>query len=745
MDRAVTVEGRARTSSRLAQLSGPATLVFLLAYLLFWGVHAGAPLGDMVRATLAVLLTQVFPGVVLWRLVRPRRGWWLEDIAIGFGLGAMVAMLVQVLAGFLDLWWLSAVLTLGLAAAILAVPVTRRRVMEAETTPLPWWWVPLVATTVIASIPSTRGYFRGQPLSWPSGSRVLQVDTYLHLALSGQMAHRGPTTFPWVLSEPLGYHYLAHSWVAQVGMTSGAGLDVVLLRFMPLVVPVMIVFAVAAAAVRLSGRAWAGPIAALICLLPGLMNVVGATTPRSPMNPLSPTLGISAPLLITLIVLLVLRWRREAARGSGILVVALACTAAGTKGSTTPLLVAGAGLAIVAMVFLNRALVRRVALDLVLLVVGLVLAVKLIFQGAGGGLHFSVADAAEQTWARGLVPMDTGAGQLTAVAMAAFGVFSTGLVGLVLLLVRRWRIDPTPWLLLGGGAAASGAIALFGHPGASQGYFSLNAVPMLALAATCAIVVLVEELPRRVLWTTAAVSAAGGLVATHLVPALLLGSGSAPDLGAVLTDISAGVLVLIVTMVAASVLAGQQRGLVAVGALGTAVLVGGMSINIEVLRAPAPAPSPNVRVDTTLAVSAAQVRAARWIHNHSDDDDLVMSNRHCIQPRDEPSDGCDSRRWLVAGYSERQVLLEGWNAVPKTVEIAPHGRDSVTVPYWKPDLLRLNDGFIARPTAEAADRLRDMGVRWVYVEYTRPHADTLEPFAQKRFHAPGVDVYELEP
>ena len=140
-----------------------------------------------------------------------------------------------------------------------------------------------------------------------------------------------------------------------------------------------------------------------------------------------------------------------------------------------------------------------------------------------------------------------------------------------------------------------------------------------------------------------------------------------------------------------------------------------------------------------------QVRAAHWIRDHSDVDDVVMTNRHCSVPRDDPADGCDSRRWLVAAYGERQMLLEGWTAVPKSAEIAPEGRDSITVAYWKPELLALNDGFIANPSRAAARDLYERGVRWVYVENTRPHARTLEPFATERFRARGVRVYELEP
>jgi hypothetical protein len=34
-------------------------------------------------------------------------------------------------------------------------------------------------------------------------------------------------------------------------------------------------------------------------------------------------------------------------------------------------------------------------------------------------------------------------------------------------------------------------------------------------------------------------------------------------------------------------------------------------------------------------------------------------------------------------------------------------------------------------------------VRWIYVDHTRPYAETLEPYATLRYQTPDVDVYEF--
>ncbi len=91
------------------------------------------------------------------------------------------------------------------------------------------------------------------------------------------------------------------------------------------------------------------------------------------------------------------------------------------------------------------------------------------------------------------------------------------------------------------------------------------------------------------------------------------------------------------------------------------------------------------------------------------------------------------------------MLVEGWTATPRATQIAQDGRDSIAVDYWKPEILELNDTFIAAPTADAQRRLWDLGVRWVYVETTRPHANDLSPYATLGVRTPTASVWKLNP
>ncbi|MEP6856618.1 MAG: hypothetical protein ABJA33_14170, partial [Pedococcus sp.] len=727
-------------SGRRGVLSG-ATLALAAVVLLLWGIKWGVTPRQAIGFTLVVVLTQVLPGVVIWRAVRPRVGWWVEDVALGFAVGSGLAMAVQVPAGLLGWRWLSIVGPLLLAAPVVVAPALRRRVLRSRTSPLPWWWYPAVALTFLGGVPQLRGYFRMTPFHWHSGARALDVDTYFHLAVAGELADRGPLRYPWVDSEPLGYHYFAHAWMAQVGRASNIDLEVVLLRLTPLLMPVVVCLAVAVVAVRISGRAWTGPLAALLAMLPGLVLPFGFASTRLPMTPLSPTLGLSVPLLMALVALLVVRWRGEAQRGSWVLVPLLALAAAGTKGSSTPLLVAGAGLAAVAMMVFARRRALPVVVDAGLMLAGLIFALVVVFRASGEGLHQSFIEAAQQSPVGTVLGTDGTGTVVFDSALSVFASLALGMLGALVVVCTPWRRHPEGWLLAGGGGAGASAIAFFAHPGSSQGYFALSAIPLLSLVTVCGLAVAVDDWPTRRVGTVAVVGALAGVLAAWLALRLLgpVTSGGLARAGAA---VLLGTGIIAVAVLAGVLLARQRRMVGGIVALGLTLAAAGAATSVDGLIQPPPAVAGPVNRDSMLAITMGQINAARWIRDHSDRLDLVMTNRHCVTPQNGHL-GCDNRWFPVAAYSQRQVLVEGWTGTPRSVQEGPVGRENMTVPYWHPELLDLNDRFIARPTRADQQRLIKLGVRWVYVDFTLPHQRTLAPFATLRFQTRTAAVYEL--
>lgn len=737
-----------RTRGRLGRWSSSAVsglvLVAATVGFLATAVAADLPVRSAAAALVGLLITQLLPGFLVWRVVRPVHGWWIEDVMMGLAVGFTLAIGAQTIAGWTGLTWISGGVGIALAVLLLAVPLTRRRIRRVRTSTLPLWWTPVVAATALFGLQGLAQYYRVVPLTWPSGFRTPHIDAYLHLALAAQLQHRGPTSFPWVEDAPMAYHWFSHAWVAQVATVSGTGLDEVLFRFMPALMPLTIVLVVAIAAVRLTGRPWTGPVAAVLTMAGGEVNVFGLLTPAYPVSALSPSLAPSVPLLIAIVVLLNFRWRGGMSRAGLVLLPLLALAAAGTKGSTMPLVVAGLGLAFVAMAVFDRSRLRGVLLDLLLVTGMLVLALVVVFQGSDSGLHVQPHDAAMAT------PPLRQLGQTTLIAMA-FSSIATVLAILARGTALLWRFgtaegrrDPMTWLLAGGGIAGAAAIAVFAHPGASQYYFARTAGPLLALGSAVGLVTMVDRMGRRA-WRAILTGVAFG-PAFVLLPVELIGKLTPKNGG--LTQavelIGIAALVLVVAGVVASLATPRLRVAAFVAAVTCAILAGGVTIVVKAQVDAAPIRDlPAVSPTTSLAVGRDQIEAARWIRDHSSVHDLVMTNRHCTRPIEPVR--CDSRRFVVSAFSERQLLVEAWTPTVEANKLGPEGRQSIYVNYWKPDILALNDGFVEHPDADQQRRLQDLGVRWIMVDFTRPHAQTLEPFAKERMRNAWAAVYELPP
>lgn len=714
------------------------------AVFLVFAIRAGLPVSAMATGLFAVTLTQVMPGVLVWRLVRPRDGWWTEDVVMGLAIGACLAVATQTVAGLVTASWVSLVVGPLLAGLLVLVPSWRTRIVHARTQSLPAMWGPLVAGASLLLLEFTQAFYRTVPFSWDVGFRTTYIDIPFHLALVGQLLQRGPTEMPHVMSEPLQYHWFSHAWMAQISASSGMNPDAVLLRFVPPLITVAVVCAVSIAAVRVSGWTWAGPVVALLAVAAGNLNVVNGTSTGRLVAYSSPSLAFGALVLVPLVVVLTIRWRGGAHAGLAVLVPVLAVIAAGAKGSTLPVLLAGTGLAWVASLFFPDPEVRRrIGVDLVLLTAILVFGFLAIFGGSASGLALDPAGALRS---RGpardvLAQIDTPGFLLwgTAAVLLAATVVARG-IGLSALLVhRRLRHDPVTYLLLGTGLAGVAAVSMLTHPGRSQAYFLWSAAPLLAIGSAVGLAALAERLGRTG-FPAVVCGVATGLGA-HLIIGRLREAVFAEN--AVGMAAAGWGTLLVGGAVAAAVVLRWHRGSnpqsVVVTVLVVTVLTAAtVPIVLEKITPSLPSNNRSLTADAPHAFSADQVDAARWLRDHSQPRALIMTNRHC-QLR-EP-ERCGNRRFFVAAYTERPVLVEGWGYTPSwwADDSEPKGHRQ----FWDPELLMLNDGFLRAPTKEDGARLRALGVKWVYIDKTTGYSRRLSTFARPRHETEWAWILEL--
>lgn len=717
----------------------------LLAAILELAALRGASHRDLLVASLVVLAVQAVPGVIVWRLVRPRDGWHVEDLVMGVAVGAAVAVPSQVLSVALSWSPLSWLTPLVIAGTLLLVPATRRRVREARCAGLPRAWGVAVAAACVIPVLMAGRFFLQEPLRW-SGWGVQYVDLPYHLALVGEVSHHFPPQYPQVAGEPLHYHWFAHAWIAQVAGDSGASPDTVLIRFMPALIAVLVPLGTAVVALRVSRLPWAAPVAAAVAFSFVDLDVWGLVRASLPVNPQSPSQGFGMLLLLPTVALLVSRWRGEARAGGTLVMVALMALAGGSKGSVLPVLVCGLALAALAALVTKSSVRRLIGLDLVVVSGLLAIVVKTVFGGSDGGVTWAPLKALSRIPGQsftGAASPATGAALVVVVILALVVMYLGAAAAAVPLTDRTIRRDPAAWLLAGCAAAGAGAVLFTSRSGQGQYYFLWAAeVPLGVLVGWGIGLFLRRSAHRLAVTALGVVTGLGAVVLTQQLWGPL--DERTERLGAAVAALATFIAAVALVAATSVFMLGtcrvrRWRSGVAVALVATAVagLVPALYGSFDALP-----DEPRATATSKNAFHSGQIAAARWIRGHSDPDDLVMTNRHCQGP-EKP--GCDRARFFVTAYSERRVLVEGWAYTERanTLNLGTPEYDPGSGPFSDPELLALNDGFISDPSMEAGRALYDLGVRWVFVDATAPHAGTLEPYARLRFKTATARIYEL--
>ncbi|MET3986366.1 hypothetical protein [Streptomyces sp. PvR034] len=743
-------------------------------------------LGDIGRYAFYVLWGVLLPGTLVYRSLRRRPHTLVEDLAFGAVTG--LALELAAWAVFMALGLQSAVTLWPLAVVIpfALVPRLRRHWRVRGYTPVPMGWSWSIAATVAA----TTGYLyrvymdRNPVLPLTDQTRQF-VDVSYQMSLAGNAKHNFPLTLPQVSGEPLEYHWFAFVHEAMTSMVGHIDLPVVQLRLMIPALVALTVVITAVVAWRLSGKAWAGPVAALLIFLVGEFNGGPAWTPfGSPQTTLmvwaSISMTYSIPLLLALIGVVGEGLRERSAddpvpalgRTAVVTLVALfAVASCAAKATSVPVTLAG--LALAGLVVLVRT--RRIPW-LIVVMGGAVGAAQLfstavIFNFKSYGLEVAPLSNIQALWAD---PMDlrSGLGQFVLVALVWFAFLLNTQLRLVGALPLLWRgklkLDSVQWFLLGGTIAGPAVYLLLN--GWNSSYFTHAGLAFGVLLSGWGYAEAFEraKLSARGRWALAAASALFTLAlvwvfvvhgpgwehrVTHAISTRnpgadsLLGAfaTSATGMGpaaALAPMVAAGLVLVLLAAVGALLwwLAARrftslrQRGTVV---LLSAALLAGAPTLVWDLRTP----KWDATVWGSFPLPAGKIEAARWLRAHSDPSDVVATNEHCWSPDDfkDPEASCtDYRTFAVSGYSERSVLVEGWAFAPRVMAAG-------TPEFWDQDLLKKNDAAFYVPTPALLNELRDRhGVRFLFVNRKAgAESGGLAKLADRVFDNDRIAIYKI--
>ncbi|MEV6306194.1 hypothetical protein AB0M02_42750 [Actinoplanes sp. NPDC051861] len=679
-----------------------------------------------------LLLVVVLPGTLVFRAVFGSRGNWPEDLGLGAATGLVVLLAGWALAAATGLQQLLPGWPVLVVLPFLLVPALRRHWRAGPGEPLPLGWSWAMAGVLMLTVAWAAAAMHAVP-RFPATVEVYP-DLYYHLALVHEMTRSMPFQVPQLAEDTLRYHYLSDADIASASMITGISADLVLLRLwlMPIVAIGVAVFAVLGRSV--SGRWWAGPLAALLGFV-GQTVVAGvpfgAPGIGLPISLLSPSQTYAMPLIGLFVVVAVdalrgrsLRWAAWAA----LPLLAVAC--AGAKASVLPPVAAGL-LLVVAVTLVFRRRIPWTALGLLASVgFGMVVGLRLFAGGGAGTLQVQFLaslrwfspytdllgneDGPEKggLWPHGLAHADAAGRWFVAwVILWWLIVQAPRLIGLVLTPRSSEReSDPVPWLI--GGIVVAGTLAMWAlwHPSASQIYFMNGVFPFCGVLTAWALADRVRS------WWVPFAGAAAGAAWELLAPEVKVPAEK--TFGAYAWAMAVPLLrtaALVAVAVLIAVLIWRRRALRAVPAALLAAVIGAgvmspVSVTVERLADPA---KPQARAH--MSVRAIEMRAAFWLEENTGRDDVVATNVHCMPMS---SKVCNARAFWVAGLGGRRTLVESWGYSDKTVAAhGVNGKPYIYQPAPDPAIFELNQRAFEQGDPADVARLRDeYGVRWLFAD-----------------------------
>ncbi len=753
--------------SDVETLSGPVTRRLLVgasapvAALLFtaYSLHR-SDVGFHIQAQYGVyaLLGLALPGFVLWRvLVAPSRSTLLADVVGGVSLAYAAELAVYLCCAHLDhpgvAWAWPAIPLLASAH-----PRLRRRVWRRSERTEPTWMYWLLSALVSYSVALVASsYWDAYPLRGPL-TRSPSVDMTYHLSLIGALSRHIPTDIPSVAGQHLYYHWFFHADTAAARLATGIDPVILLTRLGPLLLTFVIIVGVAVVVGRLTRSSLAGGVAAVV--------VCGASSAPYGFGPQaglltgylfpSPTTTFAMAVLVAPTLMLVDGLTRtEPLPRTWWLAIALSLAAlSGAKGSMLPVVLAGLVAVVLMELIVHRRIHRRALGLLAIVVVWFELAQRLVYGGSAQGTSlklFGFGDLAAHDLRLNAPGVSTPIGlgiAVTIVYLLALIPLWAGIAGLFTREV--WR-DPRAHFLVGCSVAAAGAVVALDNSGFNEVYFLRIAPPLIVTGGVWGLAVLASRLPAASARRLAVAGAATGL-GTGFLALLVFGTTLSTNAARLLLP---PVLVIVACLVIGSLLGWTLAPVGTVGGRRLAILLATGSA-LAVLGVPgAVVAAVDIATDPqTLSDKAAPepprrftigpggIQAARWLRDHSSTDALVATNVHCMYPH---TSICDHRATWVSAYTERQSLLEGWAYTSRTAADAQkQGVAAAYATFWAPDVLHANDFAITHPSSESIERLRQLGVDWIFVDRRFPsNVRGLARVAQERFHVDQYAIFQI--
>lgn len=574
--------------------------------------------------------------------------------------------------------------------------------------------------------------FRSYPLL---PYRIVDEDEQFHLALVGELRHHFPPEYPYVDAGGLTYQWFVHAHMAASTWVTGLEPLVTYRRFDVLVLSALCVLGTAVLTMRLSRRAWPGAAAAAALVLVGTFDITGAAIGQAVpeerfmeagllLNSPTQTFGFALALPVALLCQRWLHHDMAAARAAKPVFVGMVVgfvALAGVKVTFLPIFACGFLTASIAGALWHKSrIIRPIAGALTALLVVAVSGAAL-YKGDSQSLRWEPGATSKVLISHlGLEPAGVFPIAVVTVSLLA-GWLLNGIGAVGLARDATTRTDPRVWWLIGSVVSGYGAMMLLSHGGMSQLYFGRSVAPFVAVLGGWGLSALFPAgTPRRAALVGLTASVSGGLTllavrtVTERLPKGQVVDGelvAGPSLRTWVNLPALAIIVVLLLLIRAVARdLSRKRVLITTGVI--VVFLAGLGLARPMAFALGRYPA--VSAGSGHSVGAGAMSAALWLREHSEPNERVITNAHCLTG-DLEVGTCDSRHFWMSAFSERRFVLEGWAYTRHS--------EGWEGPFWgSAGWLHDNERAFFDPAHPRVDRyVQQHLVEWLLVDRREPH------------------------
>lgn len=770
IDRQNEITGKATTRLFIVSFAGLASLALL----------ADTSVSDTLRISLVVAL-QICTGATMWRLFRHRQICTVPElIGMGLALGSFVSLLSsQALRGTpLDkiAWALPTIFF----AILIGLPRVRSRLALTQiekTSPLTflaittatlialtywWWWLwPIVPAPAILyllvtartterrlSIPlsalllfgmvALAIWLRGFNLTW----WIFSNDQVFSESLSTSLTIWGPNENIQLVGQPVNYHWFSLAWAGMTTQAGGISSWVVMTK----VLPICSLFGATCltwTCTKAISKSRLAPTISLIVLVLA-SNPFGLIPTR---NFHSPTFFFSMIWLLGFTLILIEGINSRISGGEFLLGLMMVASLGG-KVSSGAIALCGFALCFIASLvsIRDKRLTRFLLKSAVWLVVACLVTYFAVYRsqtiGKGSTLSWGFAEIGVHS---GIAHADSlmilrifaWSGVIAAITPAIAPIF-------ILFLLPSTRHRAELYYFIGAILSGFVFVSIFNHAGASQLFFFLAGFVVASIGVGWALGDGWDQLRTHVTKmqiTTAIIVGVGVSVLSSL---LWTWTPSRIDEYRFSYSIKLLLQLLLWTtaLVGSFLLCRPKQGVVdkrpryLIHVYLASLILISSSISFGVIQRYGMFRnlSHKLTVDSSdpnlVTGSTGHIAALTWLREHSDQNDVVATNRFCISG----AESCISKWFLVSALSHRRMLIEGGyfdsSNLPSLTEV---------------EKIKYSKDFAEHPTKEGTVWLLDHGVTWVFVDYVAQESGirSWEPFGTTVFNNDVASIVKL--